>query len=230
MSKKSSAETGAIAKRVQKMVKKLRHDYSIGLKAKSGKTSLEKIAQDQGLSIVTVRKLKLFADNFTREEFGELCALRRKGSGLPLHFGYVIYLLAAQSAAERASTAAMKARRRNGEGKVDEDKAERDGKRARSRFAELVTSKGWTAPQLYAAVIEKFGLKEGHHGRTKVMPQDPHGASMLAISEISKSCERLRELLSPPVNGRLPAAARSALNSKIDAVLLKIGDIRDLLK
>lgn len=216
--------------RIKKMVQKLRDDYSVGERARDSGDSLETIAADHGLAVVTVRKLKLFAQKYSRSELRTLCALRRTGSGLPLHFGYVIYLLMAQSAAERRSLAEMEAKVRQGIGRVNSAKAVRDGKRARDVFAERAAKNGWTAPELYSAVVAEYGLKEGHHGRNKTLPQDRLTASVLAAGEIKKWCARLLALLSSPTDLQLPTSASSDLNSQLDVILRKIRQIKSVLK
>jgi hypothetical protein len=216
--------------RIKKMVQKLLDDYSVGERARDSGDSLETIAADHGLAVVTVRKLKLFAQKYSRRELRTLCALRRTGSGLPLHFGYVIYLLMAQSAAERRSLAEMEANFRQGIGRVNSAKAARDANRVREKFALKAAKNGWTAPELYSAVVAEYGLKDGHHGREKVLPQDRLTASVLATGEIKKWCDRLITLLSSPNDLQLPTSASSDLNSQLDDILRKIRRMKSVLK
>ncbi len=82
------------------MVERLRHRYEIGQEANLTQLSIEEFAAKEGLSSHTVRKLKRFANAYSPEDLNEFCQLRRP-NGLPLHFGYVNYLLVVADKVER---------------------------------------------------------------------------------------------------------------------------------
>jgi len=76
------------------MIANLRRLYELGRQARSDQNSLpiEQFAAAQGLSPHTLRKARAFAREYSPEDLDKLCSLRRP-NGLPLHFGYVPYLL-----------------------------------------------------------------------------------------------------------------------------------------
>ena len=116
--------TATEAKATQ-MVKRLEDRYRIGRKAKTTRLSIAEFAAKEGLSTHTVRKLKRFANAYSPEDLKELCRLRRP-NGLPLHFGYVNFLL------------------------VVADKEER------VKFQQRLAHEGWSAAELSTRIPGKF--------------------------------------------------------------------------
>ena len=116
--------TATEAKATQ-MVRRLEDRYRIGQKAKYTRLSIARFAAKEGLSTHTVRKLKRFANTYSPEDLKELCRLRRP-NGLPLHFGYVNFLL------------------------VVADKAER------VKFQQRLAHEGWSAAELSTRIPGKF--------------------------------------------------------------------------
>lgn len=139
--------------RAEQMERKLRQHYALGMQAIAAQAkrnvSTRDFAESRGLSEHTIRKLKAFARSYNQRELDQLCALRRP-NGLPLHWGYVGYLLAADSAATKAG---------------------KHGQEERERLAMLAAKKNWTAPELYAAIRQKF-CRKGGHGRSMVLSDD----------------------------------------------------------
>ena len=161
----TSSQSAGFATRARLMEDKLRRDYAIGKEAVAAAESKEKIstrqyAESRGLSEHTVRKLKAFARAYNKRELDQLCELRRP-NGLPLHWGYVVYLLAADSAATEAG---------------------KQGKKERERMAKLAAKKNWTAPELYAAIRQEFVRKAGH-GRSMILSDDLETAVRKVIDE-----------------------------------------------
>lgn len=194
MSKRRRSHLSGLRDRAERMASKLRDNHQLGQTANREcdeyGVSTQQFAEDRGLSEHTVRKLRAFARAYNARELSELCALRRP-NGLPLHWGYVIYLLAAQSAAQA-----------NGQ----------NGRLTRHRYARLAATKGWTAPQLYAAIRQEFRLSPGH-GRSISIPDDLPAAERQVVSEAQVWRKRLELLVRKLAhsNSALPPAVRKAL-------------------
>lgn len=187
--KKGVRKPSGVIGRAEQMEEKLRQDYALGREAEAAEVSARQFAESHGLSVHTVHKLKAFARGYTVKELEQLCKLRRKTNGLPLHWGYVGYLLTVKSAAS-----AMKKDRKK--------PAKKSRNKERWEFAKLAAEKGWTAPQLYAAIRQKYGWKQGH-GRPMVLPDDVNTAVLKVISE-GRAWLRRWELL----REKLPAVKR----------------------
>ena len=121
----------AIEAKAQQIVARIRDRYRIGQKAAQGKMPLADFAAKVGLSEHTVRRLRRFAMAYSEVELDELCRLRRP-NGLPLHVGFVAYLLIVSDKKERA------------------------------KLQQRAAREGWGAAQLAAAVPKKFRGQSPH--------------------------------------------------------------------
>jgi hypothetical protein len=148
----TAPQSMGLAARAKRMEYKLRQNDALGQEAMTAgesqkKVSTREFAESRGFSEHAVRKLKTFARAYNRRELDQLCALRRP-NGLPLHWGYVGYLLAADSA---------------------EREAGKHGKKEREGLAQLGSKKNWTAPEFYGVIRQKFCRMSGH-GCSMVLP------------------------------------------------------------
>lgn len=190
------------AARALRMERQLRKQHALGraaIEARESKTetSTKQFAESNDLSEHMVRKLKTFARAYSDEELDQLCALRRP-NGLPLHWGYVNYLLAAES---------------------------RGGKKARRKFEKLAAANGWTAPQMYAAIRREHGYQQGH-GRSMLLPTDLETAVRQVADEGRAWCRRLKMLVDQL--GDPGRSDRDSVVGELSDCLKKVSDaIRD---
>lgn len=120
-----------IEAKAQQMVARLRDRYRIGKQAAQGDVPIAELAAAVGLSGHTVRRLRRFATAYSEVELDELCQLRRP-NGLPLHVGFIAYLLIVSDKKERA------------------------------KLQQRAAREGWGAAQLSAAVPKKFRGQSPH--------------------------------------------------------------------
>ncbi len=69
---------------------------------KSRTGSLVEFARKEGVDIELVYKARRFCKTYPKPELERLCNLRRNGSGLPLHWSHVIYLVFADDRHRRS--------------------------------------------------------------------------------------------------------------------------------
>ncbi len=69
---------------------------------KSSMGSLVEFALKEGVEIELVYKARRFCKTYPKPELERLCSLRRNGSGLPLHWSHVIYLIFADDRRRRS--------------------------------------------------------------------------------------------------------------------------------
>lgn len=211
MSKRRHSQPTGLRDRARRMASKLRDNYQLGKEAnresKKNGVSTQQFAEDRGLSEHTVRKLRAFARAYNARELSELCALRRP-NGLPLHWGYVIYLLAAAAAAEAQG---------------------KNGKEVRSHFAREVESHGWTAPQLYAAIRKKLGLRPGH-GRKMSLPLAVMDAARQVENEGKTWSKRLKLFISARLKKKqLSQKTKSTMRSEFEKVFASLVQMKRAL-
>ncbi|MBM3846233.1 MAG: hypothetical protein FJ405_08110 [Verrucomicrobia bacterium] len=113
----------AFLPKADRMERRLREQHELGRAAveaekKDGRMTTDAYAAERDLSPHSLRKLKSFARGYYvgddtctegRSSLDELCRLRRKGSGLGLHWGHVIFLLGVEQPAERLRWARLAA-------------------------------------------------------------------------------------------------------------------------
>lgn len=156
--------------RFEKIIETLREHYRIGQEAEKHGSTVA-YALENGMSEHTVRKFRAFANGYSQAEFNSFCKLRRP-SGLPLHSGYIKYLLAAESLAA---------------------KRKKNGKKERQRFEKLAATNNWSHSQLHAAIRAEYGVKNPH-GRTMVVADDFEVAVHQAIKEGQEWFKRTKVL------------------------------------
>lgn len=142
----------AIGAKAQRMTDNLRRLHRLGQEANSDpkKLSTDEFAAAHGVNPHTMRKARAFARAYTQRDLDKLCRLRRP-SGLPLHVGYLNYLLSIPE------------------------------KRDREAMAHQAASEGWSAADLYAAIRRKCPQRRCDHGRRMSIPASPTaGLSRLA--------------------------------------------------
>jgi hypothetical protein len=103
---------------------------------------LLRVAQEHGINEVTLRKARAFAREYSAADFKEFRDLRRP-NGQPLHWGYVPYLLLAES------------------------------KTHRKALQRQVVEYGWTPPQLYAEIRRQRPEPKRRGGRPLKNPSSP---------------------------------------------------------
>lgn len=128
---KQDSSTPATEAKAKRMVARLRDRYRIGQKAAQGDLPIAELADEVGLSTHTVRRLRRFATGYSEVELDELCQLRRP-NGMPLHVGFIAYLLIVTD------------------------------KRERTKLQQRAAREGWSAAQLAAAVPKKFRGNSPH--------------------------------------------------------------------
>src|SRR5438046_10420330 len=96
----ASLQQQIIAAKTKRMLDRLSMYYKLGRQANrpNEKESPEELGARHGMSRDQVRKIRVFARQYSPQQFRTLCMLRRP-SGLPLHWGYVIALQAVQEPA-----------------------------------------------------------------------------------------------------------------------------------
>lgn len=156
--------------KASRMEARLREMHALGRTAEhaeeNGK-STSKFAVGQPYSEHTLRKLKAFARHFSQVDLDELCRARRP-NGLPLHWGYIPYLLAIES---------------------------KHGRTSRQKLQTLALEEGWTVPQLNREVRKRFGVQG--HGRP-IQVSDDLKAELDGISDdlglLQRRCEKLEAI------------------------------------
>jgi hypothetical protein len=140
-------EPAAIAGKAKRMIDRLKGHYDLGkqLRSRANALSTEQFAKKAKVNIRTMRNFGAFAKHYTPAEFRQLRKLRRRGSDLPLHWGYIPHLLAVET---------------------------KGGKAAREKFQKLAATKGWTVPELQLAIQQEYPRQPGH-GRTMKRPSSP---------------------------------------------------------
>lgn len=91
-SKKPSFSAAIEAKAVQ-IIENLKQHYESGKADNRARKRYAPIDAESPTNSNTLRKNRLFARTYSAGEFKELCDLRREKSGLPLHWGHVVFLL-----------------------------------------------------------------------------------------------------------------------------------------
>jgi hypothetical protein len=164
------AASESIAAKAQRMVDRLRQQYSLGVEAlhsqDKGRSTAE-FAAEQPYSPHTIRKIKAFARQYSPADFNALCRGRRP-NGLPLHWGYIPVLLAIEG---------------------------KHGTGQRRKFQNLAIENGWTVPELRLAVRDQLGVSG--HGRTPKLPENvQEGMQGLAesLAFLYRRCQKLMEL------------------------------------
>jgi len=156
--------------KANRMVDRLRQQHALGKAAlhaeKRGKSTGE-FAARHAYSEHTMRKMKAFARHFSQADLDELCR-RRRPNGLPIHWGFIPYLLAIES---------------------------KHGVVTRKRFQNLAISEGWSVPRLNREIRERLGVSG--HGRAVDVPDDlEDGLQRLAedLELFGRRCEKLKEM------------------------------------
>ena len=108
----------------------LKRYYEIGQSVRKPRKLTPELAATHEIDLGTLRKIRQFADQYDKNDLEELCQLR-KPDGLPLHWGYILYLLTLPWKPKAA-------------------------KRRRSRLQAEAARDGWTAPELYAEIKRRF--------------------------------------------------------------------------
>jgi hypothetical protein len=174
------------------MLGRIREAHRLGkviIDARDQKAKIKELMEQHGLCASTVQKWRLFHEQYSKEELEELCALRRP-NGLPLHWGYLPYLLTVHD------------------------------KRARARIQAEAADKGWPEAVMYAAIKErKIGNPTPKRaGRKRKEPDDPVEkvqARLLQAARLVGLCELasadLKEL-------KVNAKAARALREQVDAL------------
>lgn len=134
----------AIKAKAERIVQRLRDIHKTGQRAKVAQdendVSTEIFADQEGLNAGTLRRWKKFAELYSVEpgtgraglsEFDILCALRRP-NGLPLHWGYLPYLLSVMKT------------------------------KTRREMAQKAADEGWSPARLHAEIREKEKRPRGH--------------------------------------------------------------------
>lgn len=135
------------------IVERLRRHHQLGTRANDKELSQEEIDQ---LNEYTLDKFKAFARDYLPEELDELCSQKRPNE-LPLHWGYIPYLLTIQS-----KTAS----------KLGIDRSSPRTKAARQRFQRWTVERGWSVSDLRAAISKRFPPKGSGHGRHLSKPKN----------------------------------------------------------
>ncbi len=199
--------------RFEKIIETLHEHYRIGQEAEKHGSTVA-YALENGMSEHTVRKFRAFANGYSQAEFNSFCRLRRP-SGLPLHSGYIKYLLAAESLAA---------------------KKKKNGKKERQRFEKLAATNNWSQSQLHAAIRAEYGV-ENPHGRTMVVAEDFEVAVRQAIKEGQEWFKRTKVLFervikSDPRSKILLTDTSNLLRAgalwchELDELLLRLNDDR----
>ncbi len=159
-----------IEAKAQRMIARLRQQHALGkaaLLAEERGQSTSEFAANHPYSEHTMRKIKAFARHFSQADLNELCRGRRPNL-LPLHWGFVPYLLAIES---------------------------KHGIAARKKFQKLAIREGWSVPRLYREVRGRLGMKG--HGRPFNVPDNlEDGLQRLGedLELLLRRCKKLKEM------------------------------------
>jgi hypothetical protein len=87
-----------------RMIKRLKAIHELGERSyeKSRTGSLVEFARSERVGIELVYKARRFYKTYPKPELERLCSLRRNGSGLPLHWSHLIYLIFADRRRRRS--------------------------------------------------------------------------------------------------------------------------------
>jgi len=137
----ASAKQAAVTAKAERIVQRVKDHHAMGLEAnteqiKNG-TTTEELAVKKGLDSGALRRFKLFAKSYSAEQLVEFCMLRRLNR-LPLHWGYLPYLLTIKNPVKRTEMAANAA------------------------------TNGWSPTRLHAEIRKLEGRPPGHGRRVEL--------------------------------------------------------------
>lgn len=94
----------SVKRPADRMIDRLKAIHELGKRSyeKSRTGSLVEFARKEGVDIELVYKARRFCKTYPKPELERLCRLRRNGSGLPLHWSHVIYLIFADDKRRRS--------------------------------------------------------------------------------------------------------------------------------
>jgi len=137
----ASAKQAAVTAKAKRIVRRVRGHHRMGTKANARQftkgTSTERFAASKGVDSGAMRRFKLFAKLYSAEQLEAFCKLRRP-NGLPLHWGFVPYLLTIKNTETRTDMA------------VDAAK------------------NGWSPARLHAEIRKLEGRPPGHGRRVEL--------------------------------------------------------------
>jgi hypothetical protein len=90
---RQSTQDPRIEVRAQRLIAKLQMHYNRGKELDEVPGSISAFEGEHGFSLSTLSKDREFARKYSQGEFDQLTCLRRRSSGLPLHWGHVQLLL-----------------------------------------------------------------------------------------------------------------------------------------
>ena len=138
------AKAAAIEAKAERIAERVRDNYAMGREANAAEanpgTSTTAFAEQEGVDPGTLRRWKLFARLYSDKpgtgpngmsELDELCCLRRPNR-LPLHWGFLPYLLSVKNRKKRRS------------------------------FASEAAKNGWSPARLHLEIRRSEGRHEGH--------------------------------------------------------------------
>lgn len=137
----ASAKQAAVTAKAKRTVQRVKDHHAMGLEAnaeqvKNG-TTTEEFAATKGVDSGALRRFKLFAKSYSAEQLDEFCNLRRRND-LPLHWGYLPYLLTVKNPKTRTEMAANAA------------------------------DNGWSPARLHAEIRKLEGRPPGHGRRVEL--------------------------------------------------------------
>ena len=136
------------------MIATLRRIYDLGRQSAAilDANKRKQFDVDNGLNERKASRARAFARRYTPKDLKELCRLRRP-DGLPLHIGYLHFLLSVQDTQER------------------------------QEIQRLAAAQGWTAPALYAEIRRRNPKRRCNHGRTMKKPATPQAGLQQLLAE-----------------------------------------------
>lgn len=173
---KMSAES-----RAKRVAKRLRECYRIGQKLNEKKDARKsatfrskvtsKFVKQYGVSEYTLRKFAAFAREYKISELNAFCRLKRHKDQMPLHWGYVQFLLTLPSA--------TKYRRR-----------------VRKMLAQEAATKGWTPQELYAEIKKRHrNPRQLRMGSLGGRPRKKKQTLNSALEDLKKAVHSLGPLI-----------------------------------
>jgi hypothetical protein len=155
------------------MLKRLRSFYKLGVESRDSDRSVRLFAESRGVKPATVWKARAFADKYTPRQLESLCRTTRE-NGLPLHWGYVCFLVTVE----------------------DPD--------VRQELVECVQENNWTAPELHAEIKRRFpGRGNVGAGRKRKVPKSTTDRLRMIANDAAawaRRCEWFTDkLLEPPL-------------------------------
>lgn len=155
------AKAAAIETKAERIAQRVRDHYAMGRKANAAEanlgTSTTAFAEREGVDPGTLRRWKLFARLYSDKpgtgpngmsELEELCRLRRPNR-LPLHWGFLPYLLSLKNRKKRRS------------------------------FASEAAKNGWSPARLHLEIRRSEGRLEGHGRSVELPPRRADAAQQL---------------------------------------------------